>query len=95
MTMQGEAYELYLTQGVHTISMAVKFGAMTPIIESINSDISILSDILLKVTLIAGSTPDPNYDYGFFEKIPNMKQDLEALSESMEWKYEELKEDVG
>lgn len=87
----GEAYEFYLTKGVHTISMTVKFGVMTPIIESINTDIAMLSDILLKVTLIAGSSPDPNYDYGFFEKIPDMKNNLETLSESMDWKYEELK----
>lgn len=85
-----EPYEFYLTEGTHTISMTVKFGPMTPIIESINEDIEILSNLLLNITLIAGNDPDPNYDYGFFQKIPNMKSDMEYLVQSMEGKYQEL-----
>lgn len=84
-------YEFYLTKGIHTLSMTVKAGPMTPIIESINTDIEVLSELLLKITLIAGSDPDPNYDYGFFNKIPNMKENMEMLCESMAWKYNELK----
>jgi ABC-type glycerol-3-phosphate transport system substrate-binding protein len=87
----GDPYEFYLTKGKHTLSMSVKFGPMTPIIESINSDIEILSSLLLNITLIAGNNPDPNYDYGFFNKIPNMKTNLDYLVESMQWKYDELK----
>ncbi len=88
---KGNPYEIYLTKGHHTLSMTVKYGPMVPIIESINSDIQVLSDILLNITLIAGSDPDPNYDYGFFNKIPDMKSDMEQLAESMQWKYDELK----
>ena len=48
----------------------------------------VLSDILLNITLLAGSDPDPNYDYGFFDKIPDMKEQMEYLVESMQKKYE-------
>lgn len=87
----GEAFEFYLTKGVHQLSMTVKFGPLTPVIESINKDIEILSNLLLNITLIAGNDPDPNYDYGFFNKIPNMKGDLEYLVDSMQEKYDQLK----
>lgn len=87
----GQAYEFYLTAGTHTLSMTTKFGPMTPIIESINDDIELLSEILLNISLIAGSEPDPNYDYGFFDKIPNMKENMEKLADSMQWKHDELK----
>ncbi len=88
---KGDPYEFYLTKGYHTLSITVGFGPMVPIIDSINSDIQVLSNILLNITLIAGSDPDPNYDYGFFNKIPDMKSDMEQLAESMQWKYDELK----
>jgi ABC-type glycerol-3-phosphate transport system substrate-binding protein len=86
-----EPFEFYLTKGRHKLSMTAKFGPLTPIIESINTDIEILSSVLLNITLIAGNTPDPNYDYGFFHKIPDLKYNLEYLIDSMQWKYDELK----
>lgn len=88
---KGNSYEFYLTAGTHTLSMSVKYGPMTPIIESISEDIQILSDLLLNITLIAGNDPDPNYDYDFFNKIPGMKTDMKDLASSMQWKYEQLK----
>jgi ABC-type glycerol-3-phosphate transport system substrate-binding protein len=87
----GEPFEFYLTAGTHTLSMTVKFGPLTSIIESVNEDILILSDLLLNIALIAGSDPDPNYDYGFFNKIPNMQEDMQRLVDSMQFKYDELK----
>lgn len=85
-----QPYEFYLTKGKHTISMTVKFGDLTEIIDAIDDDITIISDLLLKITLIAGTEPDPNYDYDFFNKIPNMKSQLEYLSSSMQEKYDLL-----
>lgn len=87
----GNPYEFYLTKGTHQITMTVKFGELAEIINSISEDIQILSDILLNITLIAGSDPDPNYNYGFFEKIPELKVQMEYLINSMQEKYEMLK----
>ncbi len=84
---EGNPFEFYLTKGTHTITMTVKLGDLGPILSSIQDDIEILSDMLLNINLIAGSSPDPNYDYRFFDKIPGMKEQLEYLVESMEYKY--------
>lgn len=84
----GTPYEFYLTKGTHRLTMTVKLGDVGQVLDSIQEDITVLSDILLNITLLAGSDPDPNYDYGFFDKIPNMKEQMEYLVESMQRKYE-------
>lgn len=81
-------YEFYLTKGTHTITMTVKMGNLSKVIESVQTDIEVLSDILLNITMIAGDDPDPNYDYQFFTKIPDLESQMEYLVESMEYKYE-------
>lgn len=88
----GTPFEFYLTKGVHTITMTVKLGDLGTVLASIQTDIGILSDMLLDINLIAGSSPDPNYDYGFFEKIPDMKEKMLYLIESMQFKYDFTKE---
>lgn len=83
----GEPFKFYLTKGVHRITMTVKLADIGQILTSIQDDISVLSDMLLNITLIAGSSPDPNYDYKFFEQIPNLKSQIEYLIDSMNYKY--------
>ncbi|MBQ7635845.1 MAG: extracellular solute-binding protein [Lachnospiraceae bacterium] len=84
----GDPYRFYLTKGKHTITMTVKMGNFGPIIESLKQDITVLSDVILNITMIAGASPDPNYDYGFFEKIPDLEEDLNYLIDSLQYKYE-------
>lgn len=81
-------YLFYLTEGKHTITMTVKMGKISPVLEEVKKDISILSDMLLDIALLAGSSPDPNYDYRFFDKIPTLKTDMEQLVASMDYLYE-------
>lgn len=83
-------YMFYLTAGTHTLTMTVKMGELGTILESIQNDVEILSEALLNINLIAGSSPDPNYDYEFFEKIPNLQSQLEYIAESMQSKYDML-----
>lgn len=84
----GTPYEFYLTEGAHTITMTVKMGELAPILASIKEDISVISEALLNINLLAGSNPDPNYDYGFFDKIPNLREQMEYIVQSMGVKYE-------
>lgn len=82
----GKPYEFYLTAGRHTITMTVKLGAIGDLLTSIREDITLLSDMLLRINKITGSSPDPNYDYGFFTKIPQLRDQMEYLVASMEKK---------
>jgi ABC-type glycerol-3-phosphate transport system substrate-binding protein len=84
---EGAPFEFYLTRGRHTVTMTVKFGPIAEIIESLSNDTQVLSDALLSITMLAGSAPDPNYDYRFFERIPELREMLEYLSRSIVYKY--------
>ncbi len=85
---EGNPYQFYLTAGTHTITMTVKLGELGAVLESIQEDITILSDMLLDINLIAGSDPDPNYDYQFFTRIPDLKENMEFIEASMLKKYD-------
>ncbi len=89
---EGNPYEFYLTAGTHTITMTVKLGKIGEILSSIQEDIEVLSEMLLNINLIAGSSPDPNYDYGFFTKIPNLREQMEYIVESMDRKSVMIKD---
>lgn len=87
----GEPFSFYLTKGKHTITMTVKMGDLSAILESIQDDIAVLSDMLLDISMQAGSNPDPNYDYQFFKKIPGLQGQMEYLVASLSEKYEMCK----
>lgn len=87
----GEPYLFYLTAGTHTITMTVKFGALGDVLASMENDISVLSDMLLNINLLTGNDPDPNYDYQFFQKIPDLQAQMEYIVESMRAKYDNVK----
>ncbi|NMA83326.1 MAG: extracellular solute-binding protein [Epulopiscium sp.] len=88
---KGEVFEFFLKEGQHTLTMTVKFGPLTPIIESLNEDNLLLSKMLMDIIKITGSNPDPNYDYDFFNKIPTLKDDMQTLADSLQWKHDYVK----
>ncbi|HBP37492.1 MAG TPA: hypothetical protein DD640_01895, partial [Clostridiales bacterium] len=86
----GEPYLFYLAAGEHTLTMTVKMGQITPVIQSLNEDTILLSNMIREITKITGSEPDPNYDYKFFSTIPDLKENMEILMASLQVKYDYL-----
>ncbi|HOJ11260.1 MAG TPA: extracellular solute-binding protein [Clostridiales bacterium] len=89
---KGDPFLFYLTQGEHTLTMTVKLGSLTPVIYSLNEDSILLSNILRDIIKVTGSNPDPNYDYDFFKTIPNLKNDIETLVQSLQKKHDMMKD---
>lgn len=87
----GEPYYFYLRKGERTLTMTVRLSELTPLLNSLNDDAQALSQIIMDITKLTGNDPDPNYDYSFFERIPDLKRRLEALTESLQWKYDLVK----
>ncbi len=52
--------------------MGVKISGLTEVINALNDDIDLFSEILSDITKLTGSEPDPYYDYDFFTKIPTL-----------------------
>ena len=82
----GEPFLFYLAEGTHELTMTVKMGPYGEIINSLTEDIVLLSDMILKITMITGESPDLNYDYDLHLKIPDLVDHLKKLSQSLQWK---------
>lgn len=91
----GEAQYVYLEQGSHTLTMTVNLSAVSDLIQSIYEDTQALSGMVQDITKLTGSEPDPNYDYDFFGRIPDLKARMEKLAESLRWKTERLQTEQG
>lgn len=87
----GNPYQFHLTKGVHRLTMTVKMGPLTPILQSLNEDSLLLSEMIRDIIKIAGSKPDTNYDYEFFTTIPALKTNMETLIHSLQQKYDRIK----
>jgi len=85
---ENNPYLFYLTEGTHTLTMTAKRGDMQFVLQSLESDMLLLSQIQLDITKITGNEPDPNYDYEFFAKLPGLKGQLQALSASLQQKID-------
>lgn len=86
-----EPFLFFLLKGKHMLTMTVKMGDLTPVILSLSDDILLLSSMMRDITKLTGNNPDPNYDYEFFKTIPHLREDMEALADSLQFKYEILR----
>lgn len=86
----GEPFLFYLKAGSHTLTMEVTAAPYTDVIYSLNDDTLALSTMIRDIQEITGNEPDPNYDYKLFKTIPTLKDDLQALADSMQYKYDRI-----
>lgn len=85
---KGKPFDMDLAEGTHTLTLVVKMGEITPLVQSLYYDNLELSELLLKIMMITGSEPDVNYDYELLKKIPNLPETLQSLYDSIESKSE-------
>lgn len=86
----GEPYLFYLTEGEHELTMTVKMGPFREVIEGLEEDSELLSNIILQITMITGDSPDYNYEYDLEIKIPDLLDNLQTLSDRMQDKIDIL-----
>lgn len=79
----GVPYSLWLTKGIHTVSMTVTLGEYAAVRRRLETVIARLGDIYLEMTMLIGETVDISRDYDLFDSIPE-------LDTSLEWCLEEL-----
>lgn len=88
---EGEPFLFYFAEGIeHTISMKVILSEYSDIIMSLNDDAQTLGDLLLKVTMITGTSPDVNYEYEIIQNIPEATEILAELINDLEDKITTL-----
>ena len=77
-------YEIYLDEGDHTLTMTARQGPLTEVTDIITKDSALLSDLILKIVMVTGQVPDPNYDYRITERIPELMEQLNGVLSNMD-----------
>ncbi len=91
----GDPYYLYLEKGHHTLTMTVTLGELADMVDRINRDSLVLSDLILQITMLVGQNADTNYDYRLDERIPDLIPTLQEIVEHMDQYMDILKEASG
>lgn len=87
----GEPFLFYLEKGEHTITMSVKIGQLASIVNSLKNQTILLSKMIRDITKVTGQNPDPNYDYEFFETIPDLESNMQLICYSLQENYDKIK----
>ena len=72
--------------------MTVKLGDYTSIMQSLNKDTLILSQMIRKITMLTGREPDVNFDYQFDRSIPGLLDNFTYISRSLQQKISSLEQ---
>jgi len=75
---ESEPYEIYLTKGMHTISLEVALGDFAEAIQDIENVIDSLNGIYRQIIMITSTTPDQYRDYQLTTRIPQLKPTFEV-----------------
>lgn len=87
----GSPYLFYLEAGVHELTMEVKMGPFTEIIERTTDDLQYLSDLTREIIKITGDNPDPNYEYELYINMPELSGQMGYAAGRLEETIEILK----
>lgn len=88
---EDEPYLLYLDKGTHTIAFTAKLTGYAEVLRDLNKTLSLLSYAIRKITMVTSVSPDPSLDYKLEQKIPDLMDTLQALSDNIGMQVKKLK----
>lgn len=91
----GNAYNIYLEAGTHTLRMEVVLGDMANIISSVQECVQELNDVYRQVICITGVSPDKYRDYQIESSLPNLEAQLIDIKEQLTEAIDMLKITAG
>ncbi len=77
----GTPYLIYLSEGVHKISLSVTSGKISEIRSLISEAVDLLGDLYIDINMITGENVDTYRDYELFKQIPDMESRLVSINE--------------
>lgn len=86
---------LYLTKGVHTLSMRVTLGNLSEIAGKIQTAVSEIGRLYRQIVMITGENPDANRDYNLFSAIPDLESRLKKISGDLKTYADEVEAVYG
>ncbi|MDR1691910.1 MAG: extracellular solute-binding protein [Oscillospiraceae bacterium] len=88
-------YKIYLEAGTHTIRLEAVLGSFSEIISTVRDVVSELNRIYRKVIRLTGVAPDRNRDYQVVYSLPELRGELTAVRDSLDWSISELQRLAG
>ncbi len=88
-------YKIYLEEGTHTIRMEAVLGSFSEIISVVRDAVFELNRIYRKVIRLTGVKPDKNRDYQIAYSLPELRGEMEAVRERLQWSIDELQRVAG
>lgn len=76
-------YEIYLTEGRHTITLENTLGNFTDTVDVMSTCIELMNELYLDIVEITGSAPDANRDYYLDDYIPDISQRFTECSDML------------
>ena len=84
-------YLFYLTEGRHSLSMAVTMGEISDYYVVMEDIVEKIGDMYLKIVTITGTSPDSNRDYDLFRQIPDFSETLKDYKKTLNSLAENMK----
>lgn len=75
------AYEFYLTEGEHEISLSGTMGELSESYYTLKSVVEKIGSLYLDIVMITSESPDANRDYELFRAIPDFEKRLTEYKE--------------
>lgn len=77
------AFEVYLTEGKHTIGLEATLGHLGDIIKRVRETLTGINDVYLKILQITGPNPDAYTSYKFYSRIPKEIEKMGELADEL------------
>lgn len=92
---KGDAYQLYLTAGRHTIAMTAKMGEVREVYEDLKSLVVEMNALGMDITKITAGVKDKNRTWNISAYLPNAVEDMNGYIEKLGKAYDRLGEIEG
>lgn len=88
-------YKVYLSKGVHEITLKVVLGDMGELLSLIEDSLATVNDYRRKLLMVTGPSPDEYRDYNFDKSMPNVLRGFKAQAKLLTDISAQLEEIIG
>ncbi len=92
---EGNAYQVYLTKGRHTLAMKAKLGESREVYDELKALVAEMNTLGMDITKITAGVSDKNRTWNLDAYLPNAQEDMRGYIKVIEKAYERLEEIEG
>lgn len=89
------SYKIFLSKGVHTLTLKVVLGDMGELLSLIEDSLATVNDYRRKLLMVTGPDPDEYRDYAFDKSMPNVLRGFKAQAKLLYDISSQLEQIIG